>query len=343
MDTNRAPLLADIFLHSYEAKFIQSLLSTGKNQLASRFHLTYRYIDNVLSINNPELENYLGQMSPAELEIKDITESITSASYLDLILSIGRDGQLHTFIYDKRYDFNSLITNYPFLNSNVPSSPAYGVFISQLTWYARMNVLLWGPGDCPVNYSNRNYSWNAWNRHSGIFYGRYGNFIQQYEAPSHKWQMTFWSLPSYSDSPTDQTFLNFHTELELHRITSGFYGAFATGVACQQGTLTLPDTWSRPPFLLQFLRPDFTNFPCLYSTFHIEFPLVLSRFCFDAQTRQCYLWYFFDTLQTVPNDILTNLDGASHWDWYNVFMTKIFVCWIFMTSPLRLAVGCRFL
>ena len=29
-------------------------------------------------------------------------------------------------------------------------------------------------------------------------------------------------------------------------IISGFHGAFATGVACQQGTLTLPDTWFRP-------------------------------------------------------------------------------------------------
>ena len=41
-------------------------------------------------------------MYPAELEIKDTTESTTSASYLDLLLSIGRDGQLHTSIYDKR-------------------------------------------------------------------------------------------------------------------------------------------------------------------------------------------------------------------------------------------------
>ena len=31
MDTNCAPLLADIFLYSYEAEFIQSLLSTGIN------------------------------------------------------------------------------------------------------------------------------------------------------------------------------------------------------------------------------------------------------------------------------------------------------------------------
>ena len=64
---------------------------------------------------------------------------------------------------------------------------------------------------------------------------------------------------------------------------SGFHGAFATGVASQQGTLTLPDTWFRPPFwdllMLQLLRPNSSNLPCLYSTFHLEYSLVLSRFC----------------------------------------------------------------
>ena len=85
----------------------------------------------------PDFENYLGQMYPAELEIKDTTESNTSASYLDLLLSIESDGQLRTSLYDKRDDFNFHITNFPFLSSNIPSSPAYGVFISQLIRYAR--------------------------------------------------------------------------------------------------------------------------------------------------------------------------------------------------------------
>ena len=49
--TNGVPLLADIFLVSYEYEFIQSLLSTDREQLASRFNFTYRYIDDVLSIN----------------------------------------------------------------------------------------------------------------------------------------------------------------------------------------------------------------------------------------------------------------------------------------------------
>ena len=66
-------------------------------------------------------------MYPAELEIKDTTESNTSASYLDLLLSIHSDGQLRTSLNDKRDDFNFHITNFPFLSSNIPSSPAYGV------------------------------------------------------------------------------------------------------------------------------------------------------------------------------------------------------------------------
>ena len=131
------PLLAEIFLYSYEEAFIPSLLSAGKKRLASQFNFTYRFIDDVLSINNPGFENYIGQMYPHEFEIKVMTESKTSASHLDLLLSIGRDGQLRTFLYDKRDDFNFQITNFPFLSINIPFSPAYGVFISQLIRYAR--------------------------------------------------------------------------------------------------------------------------------------------------------------------------------------------------------------
>ena len=69
MGTNCAPLLADIFLYSYEAEFIQSVLSAGKKHLASQFNFTYRYIDGELSINNPDFENYHGQMYPTELDI----------------------------------------------------------------------------------------------------------------------------------------------------------------------------------------------------------------------------------------------------------------------------------
>ena len=47
-----------------------------------------------------------------------------------------RGGKLSTRLYDKRDDFDFHIVNFPFLSSNIPSSPSYGVYISQLIRYA---------------------------------------------------------------------------------------------------------------------------------------------------------------------------------------------------------------
>jgi len=55
-----------------------------------------------------------------------------SASYLDIHLEIDNEGQLRTKHYDKRDYFNFSIVNFPFLCSNIPTSSAYGVYISQL-------------------------------------------------------------------------------------------------------------------------------------------------------------------------------------------------------------------
>ena len=44
-------------------------------------------------------------------------------------------GKLSTRLYDKRDDFDFHIVNFPFLSSNIPSSPSYGVYISQLIRY----------------------------------------------------------------------------------------------------------------------------------------------------------------------------------------------------------------
>ena len=186
MGTNCAPLLADIFLYSYEADFIQSLLSSGKKKLASQFNFTYRYIDDVLSINNPDFENYLGQMYPAELEIKDTTESNTSASYLDLLMSIESDGQLRTSLYDKRDDFTFHITNFPFLSSNIPSSPPYGVFISQLIRYARAcssyECFILRAARLSSKLLGQGYVMERLKSSLRKFYGRYGDLIKHYEV-----------------------------------------------------------------------------------------------------------------------------------------------------------------
>jgi hypothetical protein len=58
---------------------------------------------------------------------QDTTESDKSASYLDILLNIDSNGRLTTSLYDKRNDFDFEIVNFPFLCSNIPLSPAYGV------------------------------------------------------------------------------------------------------------------------------------------------------------------------------------------------------------------------
>ena len=75
-------------------------------------------------------------MYPIELKIKEMAESNTSAFYINLLLSIGRDGQRHTSIYDFRDDFNFHTTNFPFPSTYVLFRPP-GVFISQ---FIRNNI-----------------------------------------------------------------------------------------------------------------------------------------------------------------------------------------------------------
>ena len=47
------------------------------------------------------------------------------------------NGIVSSKIYDKRDDFNFEIVNFPFLYGDVPRSPSYGVYISQLIRFAR--------------------------------------------------------------------------------------------------------------------------------------------------------------------------------------------------------------
>ena len=283
MGTNCAPLLADIFLYSYEAEFIQSLLSTGRKQLASRFNFTYRYIDDVLSINNPEFENYLGQMYPVELEIKDTTESNTSASYLDLLLSIGRDGQLHTSIYDKRDDFNFHITNFPFLSSNIPTSPAYGVFISQLIRYARAcssyGCFILRATRLSNKLLEQGYVKERLKSSLRKFYGRYGDLIKQYEVSlTQMLNDILWPDHIQWQPPTDQT---------LYR-TRPFTEFWVVSIEhlrrvwhADRGRLLLRTPGPFPLGLAYVLLVETNPFPNLsffYWTMLFEYPSVLSRF-----------------------------------------------------------------
>ena len=106
-------------------------------KLAISFNFSFRYIDDVLSLNNSKFDDYVERIYHFELEIKDTTDTVKYVSYLDLHLEIDNEGRLKTKLYDKRDDFSFQIVNFPFLCSNIPTAPAYGVYISQLIWYIR--------------------------------------------------------------------------------------------------------------------------------------------------------------------------------------------------------------
>ena len=159
MGTNCAPLIADIFLYSYEAELIQSLLSTGRKQLASRFNFTYRYIDDVLSINNPEFENFLDRCIP--LNSRSKTRQRATLLLLTLIY-FCRSGGTVNFTLPFMTNVTILISTSPIVRSWVsifqprpPMASLYHSLYDMPGLAPRMDVLSWGRSDFQISFSNR--------------------------------------------------------------------------------------------------------------------------------------------------------------------------------------------
>ena len=136
MGTDCAPLVADLFLFSFEFEFMKIQISNDL-PLARKFNRTFRYIDDLLTLNNPGFCTFIDQIYPKELKLKRTTEGSDNCSYLDLKISIEA-GRYTTDLYDKRETFKFKIVNFPHMDSNIPSTPAYGVFVSQLIRYMRV-------------------------------------------------------------------------------------------------------------------------------------------------------------------------------------------------------------
>jgi len=97
-----------------------------------KFIKLYRYIDDVLPLNNSRFGDYLHLIYINELVIKDTTDPQKSVSYLE----IDNAGRLKIKLYDKRDDFTFPTVNFLFISINIPASPTYGVYISQLIRYS---------------------------------------------------------------------------------------------------------------------------------------------------------------------------------------------------------------
>ena len=88
-------------------------------------------------IDNPYFEQMVGQINPTELQLNKANSSDTEAPFLDLNLSIT-NGIVSSKMYDNWDVFNFETVDFPFLDGDVPRSPSYGVYISQLIRFARV-------------------------------------------------------------------------------------------------------------------------------------------------------------------------------------------------------------
>ena len=79
MGTNYAPLLPDLFLYLYEAYFMQWLVKKNEKKLYRSFNFTFRYIDDVFSLNNSRFNDFVNRIYPTELLVKDTTYTGRSA------------------------------------------------------------------------------------------------------------------------------------------------------------------------------------------------------------------------------------------------------------------------
>ena len=101
-------------------------------KLVRSCNFPFRYIDDVILLNNTKFGGFDYRIYTIDLEIKDTTHTSMSASCLDLRLNINSEDLLRTKLYDKRDEFNFPVVHFPSICRNDLAAPAYRVHTFQL-------------------------------------------------------------------------------------------------------------------------------------------------------------------------------------------------------------------
>ena len=135
MGISPAPFFANLFLQHYESIFMKTLMKNNVVE-ARKFHGTYRFIDDLFTLNN---NNVFGKshrdIYPAELELK-LEHSGTHATFLDLDISVENKMFVYK-LFDKRDAFPFSIVRMPHFSSNIPSFIFYGAFKAEVLRVAK--------------------------------------------------------------------------------------------------------------------------------------------------------------------------------------------------------------
>ena len=85
MGSNNASHMANIFLHIYEKAYIEHLIDEGNTDVIKNHGIPFWYQDNLIIFGNSYAnEEFLRNMYPPEMVIKNTNRSANIVSYLDL-------------------------------------------------------------------------------------------------------------------------------------------------------------------------------------------------------------------------------------------------------------------
>ena len=140
MGSDPAPFMANLFLFYYENKWISNL----KKENFAKAHLfrnTFRFIDDLLTINdNEEFSKCFQEIYPPELEL-NIEHSGSTASFLDMRLE-KQGGQFSMCLFDKRDSFPFSIVRMPYSSSNMPTRMFYSSIGAEILRISRVSSTL---------------------------------------------------------------------------------------------------------------------------------------------------------------------------------------------------------
>ena len=136
MGSDPAPFMANLFLYYFESKWIKGLKKENL-QIARRFANTFRFIDDLLTVNDDDFfaQNYK-DIYPPELQL-NLESSGNEVSFLDLHLT-KVDRRVDIKLFDKRDDFPFSIVRLPYACSNIPTSMFYSSIGAEITRIGRI-------------------------------------------------------------------------------------------------------------------------------------------------------------------------------------------------------------
>ena len=140
MGIDPAPFWANLFLYSYEEKYISNLISFNKVK-ARHFYSTKRFIDDLCALNDGgEFGKSFLDIYPEELELK-VEHSGSHATFLNLDITI-KEGIFVYKLYDKRDSFPFSIVRMPYIDSNIPQTIFYSALKGEFLRIARSTLYL---------------------------------------------------------------------------------------------------------------------------------------------------------------------------------------------------------